>query len=177
MFLPIHFVKIEDLACPFCQPAIADLRDASIWSRAAAGAQAFGGSTGQETLQLPTGSHLSGVAEKAFSYLLDRDAGSVLPKRIRYLDVDGAEPISIVMTSERSFATQGRSFSFPTRFEIRSAGPEDGDAMACDIVIEELIINGPIDPAIFELDRGAADMIWDEDLQAPVKTIGSRSEH
>ncbi len=49
--------------------------------------------------------------------------------------------------------------------------------MTCDIVIEELIIDGPIDPAIFELDRGAADMIWDEDLQAHVKTIGSRSEH
>jgi hypothetical protein len=91
---------------------------------------------------------------------------------VRWVDAEGNELVSIVMTSERNFAKQGKDFTFPTRFIIR----DSWSGTTIDIVIEELEVGGHIDPAIFKLDRSGIDMIWDHDLAASVKTIASRPE-
>jgi hypothetical protein len=166
LFLPIDFMRISVDNCPGCQPGLSDLRDPLLWSKATADAQVSGSSTGPLTIELPTGFHEG----RSFAYVADKEVGSVLPRRVRWVAADGTELVSVLMTSPRSFATQGKHFSFPTRFEIRDHWGE----MTVDIVIDELEIDGYIDPAVFKLDRAAVDMIWDGDADAYVKTISAR---
>ena len=109
---------------------------------------------------------------KSFSYFAEKEVGRVLPRKVRWVDTDGNELVSILMTSERSFGKAGKDFTFPTRFIIR----DTWSGMTIDIVIEELEIDGHIDPAVFKLDPSAVDLIWDHDLDTYVTTIPSRPE-
>jgi hypothetical protein len=168
LFLPADFMRISTENCPSCQPGVAELRDALLWSEASADAKVFAIS-GQTTVEIPTGALL----DRTFTYVVEKPTGKALPGRIRYRGFDGMELVSIEMSSERRFGPKGSDFSFPTRFKIQSGVREGWDGMSFDIVIEELVINEDIDPSVFKLDRDAADVIFDQDTNTYLKTVAS----